>query len=54
MNYKISPHCGAALDPGERCDCEHDNDTRDTHDDNEQEETHGADQRKHQHDNSAA
>lgn len=54
MNYKICPHCGAALDLGERCDCEHDNDTRDTQDDNEQEETHGANQRKYQHDNSAA
>lgn len=20
--YHICPHCGAALDPGERCDCE--------------------------------
>lgn len=21
MNYRICPSCGAALDPGERCDC---------------------------------
>ena len=21
MNYRICPNCGAALDPGERCDC---------------------------------
>lgn len=21
MMYRICPHCGAALDPGERCDC---------------------------------
>lgn len=22
MYYKICPHCGAHLDPGERCDCQ--------------------------------
>lgn len=55
MNYKTCPYCGAALDPGERCDCEREGGTRDdTNNDKEQEETHGADQRKHQHDNSAA
>lgn len=21
--YRICPHCGARLDPGERCECEH-------------------------------
>lgn len=21
MGYKICPYCGAALDPGEKCDC---------------------------------
>lgn len=24
MKYRTCPHCGAALDPGERCDCEED------------------------------
>ena len=22
MSYRICPECGAALDPGERCDCQ--------------------------------
>ncbi len=22
MEYRICPYCGAALDPGERCDCQ--------------------------------
>lgn len=22
MYYHVCPHCGAALDPGEHCDCE--------------------------------
>lgn len=54
MNYKTCPYCGAALDPGERCDCEHEGGTQDdTNNDKEQEVTHGANQRKYQHDNSA-
>ena len=27
--YRICPACGAALDPGERCDCEQKNKERD-------------------------
>ncbi len=51
MKYIICPCCGATLDPGERCDCERD-DNRDT--ENDKEATNGAVKRKHQHDNSAA
>ncbi len=27
MQYRTCPDCGAALDPGERCDCAADDDT---------------------------
>lgn len=28
MYYKICQNCGAHLDPGEKCDCEHKNEGR--------------------------
>lgn len=48
--FYTCPYCGAALDPGEKCDCENEKEQKEDESNRREDESNGREQSEHQSD----